>query len=50
MMAEIETDMARQAALDAFQQKIANEKAAAAKSTAAYQERLIEEELDAFAA
>jgi colicin import membrane protein len=50
MMAEIETDMARQAALDAFQQKIANEKAAAAKSTAAYQDRLLEEELAAFEA
>ena len=37
MMAEIEAEMARQAALEAFQQKIADEKAAAAKSTAAYQ-------------
>ncbi len=37
MMAEIEEEMARQAALDAFLQKIADEKAAAASSTAAYQ-------------
>jgi hypothetical protein len=50
MMAEIQAEMARQAALDAFQQKIANEKAAAAKSTAAYQDRLLEEELAAFEA
>jgi len=39
MMAEIETEMARQAALDAFQAKLADEKAAAAKSTAAYQSK-----------
>ena len=37
MMAEIEAEMARQAALEAFQQKLADEKAAAAASTAAYQ-------------
>jgi hypothetical protein len=40
MMAEIEAEMARQAALEAFQQKIADEKAAAAKSTAAYQSKV----------
>jgi len=39
MMAEIETEMLRQNALDAFQQKLADEKAAAAKSTAAYQSK-----------
>jgi colicin import membrane protein len=39
MMAEIETDMLRQDALDAFQQKLKDEKAAAAKSTAAYQSK-----------
>jgi len=38
-MAEIEAEMARQAALDAFQAKLADEKAAAAKSTAAYQSK-----------
>ena len=43
MMAEIEAEMARQAALEAFQQKIADEKAAAAKSTAAYQSKLAKE-------
>ena len=38
MMAEIEEELARQAALEAFQQKLADEKAAAAAaSTAAYQ-------------
>ena len=40
IMAEIETEMARQAALDAFQAKLAADKAAAAKSTAAYQSKL----------
>ena len=39
MMAEIEAEMARQAALEAFQAKLADEKAAAAKSTAAYQSK-----------
>jgi len=39
IMAEIETEMARQAALDAFQAKLAADKAAAAKSTAAYQSK-----------
>ena len=64
MMAEIEEESARQAALEAFQQKLADEKAAAAASTAAYQSKLaydaeveermealaIEQELDAFEA
>ena len=40
MMAEIEAEMARQAALEAFQQKLADDKAAAAKSNAAYQSKL----------
>ena len=40
MMAEIEAEMARQVALDAFLQKLADEKAAAAASTAAYQASL----------
>jgi len=39
MMAEIEEEMARQAALEAFQQKLADERAAAAASTAAYEAR-----------
>ena len=39
MMAEIQAEMARQAALDAFQAKLAADKAAAAKSTAAYQSK-----------
>jgi len=39
MMAEIEVEMTRQAALDAFQEKLAADKAAAAKSTAAYQSK-----------
>ena len=47
---EKETETARQAALDAFLQKLADEKAAAAKSTAAYQDSLIESELAAFEA
>ena len=50
MMAEIQAETARQAALDAFQAKLAADKAAAAKSTAAYQAKLaseaIEKELD----
>jgi len=64
IMAEIEEDLAKQAALEAFQQKLADEKAAAAASTAAYQSKLandamveelmealaIEQELDAFEA
>ena len=44
MMAEIETEMVRQAALDAFQQKLEDEKAAAAKSTAAYQSKRINDD------
>ena len=50
MMAEIEEELARQAALEAFQQKLADERAAAAASTSAYQQRLLEEELEAFEA
>ena len=50
MMAEIEEESARQAALEAFQQKLAEERAAAAASTAAYQQRLLEEELAEFEA
>ena len=64
MMAEIKIEMVRQAALDAFQAKLAADKAAAAKSTAAYQskrandariaalmaELTTEQELDAFEA
>jgi len=45
MMAEIKVEMARQALLDAFLQKLADEKAAAAASTAAFQQRLQDEEL-----
>jgi len=40
MMAEIQAEMARQVALDAFQAKLAADKAAAAKSTAAYQSKV----------
>jgi len=64
MMAEIEEELARQAALEAFQKKLAEEKAAAAASTAAYQSKLayddmveelmealaIEQEIEAFEA
>jgi len=54
MMAEIEVEMARQASLDAFQAKLAADKAAAAASTAAYQAKLvseaIEKEIDEFEA
>ena len=50
MMAEIETEMARQAALDAFLQKLADEKAAAALSTAAYLDKLLTQELAVFEA
>ena len=45
---EKETETARQAALDTFQAKLAADKAAAAASTAAYQDSLIEAELAAF--
>jgi len=64
MMAEIEQELARQAALEAFQKKLAEERAAAAASTAAYQSKLaydamveelmealaIEQEIEAFEA
>ena len=40
MMAEIEEELARQAALEAFQKKLAEERAAAAASTAAYQAKV----------
>jgi len=40
MMAEIEAEMARDAALKAFQDKLAADKAAAAKANAAYQSKL----------
>ena len=50
LMAEIETEMARQAALEAFQEKLEAEKAAAAAATAAYRDALLEAELDAFEA
>jgi len=50
LMAEIETEMARKAALEAFQQKLEAEKAAAAAATAAYRDALLEAELDAFEA
>ena len=50
MMAEIEAEMARQAALEAFQQKLADEKAAAAAATAAYQAKVAEEKAAAAAA
>jgi len=54
MMAEIEVEMARKVSLDAFQAKLAADKAAAAKSTADYQARLvseaIEKEIDEFEA
>jgi len=54
MMAEIEEELARQAALEAFQKKLAAEKAAAAISTAAYQSKLaydvmVEELMEALA-
>jgi len=54
MMAEIEVEMARQVSLEAFQEKLAADKATAAASTAAYQARLvseaIEREIDEFEA
>ena len=43
---EKEAEMARQASLDAFQQKLADEKAAAAASTAAYQSKLVSEAIE----
>jgi len=62
--AQLAEDLANQAALEAFQQKLAEEKAAAAASTAAYQSKLtydvmgeelmealaIEQEIEAFEA
>jgi len=64
IMAEIEQELAREAALEAFQKKLAEERAAAAASTAAYQSKLaydamveelmealaIEQEIEAFEA
>jgi len=44
MMTEIEVEMARQASLEAFQEKLAADKAAAAASTAAYQSKLARDE------
>jgi len=49
-MAEIEAEMARAAALKAFQDKLAADKAAAAAATAAYRDALLEAELAAFEA
>ena len=46
MMAEIEVEMARQASLDVFQAKLADDKAAAAASTATYQARLASEAIE----
>ncbi|MCH2263194.1 MAG: hypothetical protein MK386_08285, partial [Candidatus Thioglobus autotrophicus] len=40
MMAEIEEELAQKAALEAFQKKLAEQRAAAAASTAAYQSKL----------
>ena len=50
VLQEKEAEMARQAALDAFQAKLAADKAAAAASTAAYLDKLLFEELAAFEA
>ena len=50
MMAEIEEEMVRAAALKAFQDKLAADKAAAAAATAAYRDALLEAELAAFEA
>ena len=50
MMAEIEAEMARAAALKAFQDKLTADKAAAAAATAAYRDTLLEAELAAFEA
>ena len=47
---EKEVDMARQATLDAFQAKLAADKAAAAASTAAYQDSLLDSEFAALEA
>jgi len=45
MMAEIEEELERQAALEAFQKKLAEEKAAAARSTEIYQARVLQEQM-----
>ena len=50
LMAEIEEEMARAAALAAFQQKLEDERAAAAAATQAYRDSLLEAELAAFEA
>ena len=50
MMTEIKEEMARAAALKAFQDKLAADKAAAAAATAAYRDALLEAELAAFEA
>jgi len=50
LMAEIEAENSRQAALDAFQDKLAADKAAAAASTAAYQDSLLDAEFSALEA
>jgi len=47
---EKEVEIARQDSLDAFQAKLANEKAAAAASTASYQDSLLDAEFAAFEA
>ena len=46
MMAEIQAEMARKASLDAFQAKLADDKAAAAASTATYQAKLVSEAIE----
>ena len=43
--AQVAEDLANQQSLEAFQQKLADEKAAAAAATAAYQAKLAEEEV-----
>ena len=50
MMAEIIEEMERAAALAAFQQKLEDERAAAAAATQAYRDSLLEAELAAFEA
>ena len=50
MMAEIEAEMARAAALKAFQDKLAADKAAAAAATAAYRDALLDAEFAALEA
>ena len=48
MMAEIKSEIARQVALDTFLQKLADDKAEAAASTAAYQATLTSDGIDLF--